>query len=58
MDYGTPRVIRGTTNSTILRNVAILQQRYPTQSIKQDMAISLNVASLTRSMRTQQPRRG
>ena len=58
MDYGTPKMIRGKTNSTILRNVAILQQRYPTQSIKQDMAISLNVAGLTRSQRTQQPRRG
>lgn len=58
MKYGTPRVIRGTTNSTILRNVAILQERYPRQSIRQDMAISLNVAGLTRSQREQQPRRG
>ena len=58
MDYGTPKVIRGKSNTTILRNVAILQQRYPTQSIKQDMAISLNVAGLTRSQRDQQPKRG
>lgn len=58
MDYGTPKVIRGNSNTTILRNVAILQERYPTQSIKQDMAISLNVAGLTRSMRPQQPKRG
>jgi hypothetical protein len=58
MKYGTPRVIRGKSNSTILRNVAILQERYPTQSIRQDMAISLNVAGLTRSQRDQQPKRG
>ena len=58
MKYGTPKMIRGRTNTTILRNVAILQERYPTQSIKQDMAISLNVAGLTRSQREQQPRRG
>ena len=57
MKYGTPKMIRGRTNTTILRNVAILQERYPTQSIKQDMAISLNVAGLTRSQREQQPRR-
>ena len=37
-------MIRGKTNSSILRNVAILQERYPQQSIKQDMAIALNVA--------------
>jgi hypothetical protein len=58
MDYGTPKVIRGKSNSTILRNVAILQERYPRQSIKQDMAISLNVAGLTRSQREQQPKKG
>ena len=58
MDYGTPKMIRGKTNSTILRNVAILQERYPRQSIKQDMAISLNVAGLTRSQREQQPKKG
>jgi hypothetical protein len=56
MDYGTPKVIRGKTNSTILRNVAILSERYPRQSIKQDMAISLNVA--TDAKRGKQPRRG
>lgn len=56
MDYGTPKVIRGKTNSTILRNVAILNERYPRQSIKQDMAIALNVA--TDSQRGKQPRRG
>jgi hypothetical protein len=58
MDYGTPKMIRGKTNSTILRNVAILQERYPRQSIRQDMAISLNVAGLTRSQREQQPKKG
>jgi hypothetical protein len=58
MKYGTPKMIRGKTNSTILRNVAILSERYPRQSIKQDMAISLNVAGLVRSLRPQQPRRG
>ena len=56
MDYGTPKVIRGKTNSTILRNVAILSERYPRQSIKQDMAIALNVA--TDVKRGKQPRRG
>jgi hypothetical protein len=56
MDYGTPKVIRGKTNSTILRNVAILNERYPRQSIKQDMAIALNVA--TDAQRGKQPRRG
>ena len=56
MDYGTPKMIRGQTNSTILRNVAILSQRYPRQSKKQDMAIALNVA--TDVKRGQQPRRG
>ena len=56
MDYGTPKMIRGKTNSTILRNVAILSQRYPRQSIKQDMAIALNVA--TDVNRGKQPRRG
>jgi hypothetical protein len=56
MDYGTPKIIRGQTNSTILRNVAILSQRFPRQSQKQDMAIALNVA--TDVKRGQQPRRG
>lgn len=45
MKYGTPKMVRGSTNSSILRNVAILRERYPRQSLKQDMAISLNVAS-------------
>lgn len=45
MKYGTPRVVRGNTQSSILRNVAILRERYPQQSQAQDMAIALNVAS-------------
>ena len=44
MKYGTPKMIRGKTNSSILRNVAILSERYPQQSKAQDMAIALNVA--------------
>ena len=56
MKYGTPKIIRGKTNSTILRNVAVLRERYPQQSIRQDMAISLNVA--TDAQRGRQPRRG
>lgn len=43
--YGTPRMVRGSTQSSILRNVAILRERYPRQSMAQDMAIALNVAS-------------
>ena len=43
--YGTPRMVRGNTNSSIVRNVAILRERYPRQSMRQDMAIALNVAS-------------
>lgn len=43
--YGTPRMVRGRTQSSILRNVAILRERYPNQSVRQDMAIALNVAS-------------
>lgn len=43
--YGTPPVVRGKTNETILRNVAILRERYPRQSEAQDMAIALNIAS-------------
>ena len=45
MKYGTPRMVRGNTQTSILRNVAILKERYPRQSIQQDMAIALNVAS-------------
>lgn len=45
LKYGTPRMIRGNTQSTILRNVALLKERYPRQSQAQDMAIALNVAS-------------
>lgn len=45
MKYGTPKMVRGNTQSSILRNVAILRERYPNQSIKQDMAIALNVAT-------------
>ena len=43
--YGTPRMVRGSTQTSILRNVAILRERYPRQSMAQDMAIALNVAS-------------
>lgn len=43
--YGTPRMVRGNTQTSILRNVAILRDRYPRQSQAQDMAIALNVAS-------------
>lgn len=43
--YGTPRMVRGSTQTSILRNVAILRERYPRQSMRQDMAIALNVAS-------------
>lgn len=43
--YGTPRMVRGNTQSSILRNVAILRERYPSQSVRQDMAIALNVAT-------------
>lgn len=46
--YGTPRMIRGSSNQSILRNVAVLRERYPRQSEAQDMAIALNVASDTR----------
>lgn len=58
MEYGTPKIIRGKTNSTILRNVAVLRERYPQQSIRQDMAIALNVASDVKQATGQQPRRG
>ena len=44
-NYGTPRMVRGNTQTSILRNVAILRERYPQQSQRQDMAIALNVAS-------------
>lgn len=49
--YGTPPMVRGSTNSSILRNVAILRERYPRQSEAQDMAIALNVASDTAKLR-------
>lgn len=49
--YGTPPVVRGSTNSSILRNVAILRERYPRQSEAQDMAIALNIASDTKQLR-------
>jgi hypothetical protein len=42
--YGTPKMVRGNTNSSIVRNVAILRERFPQQSQRQDMAIALNVA--------------
>ena len=45
MKYGTPRMVRGNTQTSILRNVAILRERYPRQSQAQDMAIALNVAT-------------
>ena len=45
MKYGTPTMVRGYTQISILRNVAILRERFPQQSMAQDMAISLNVAS-------------
>lgn len=54
MEYGTPRVVRGSTQTSILRNVAILRERYPRQSQAQDMAIALNVASDVRQARGQQ----
>jgi hypothetical protein len=57
MKYATPRIIRGRTNSTILRNIAVLRERYPSQSQAQDMAISLNVAQDVSTRRGQQPRR-
>jgi hypothetical protein len=57
MKYGTPRIIRGKTNSTILRNIAVLRERYPQQSQAQDMAIALNVAQDVSTVRGQQPRR-
>lgn len=47
MEYGTPRMIRGSSNQSILRNVAVLRERFPNQSVRQDMAIALNVASDT-----------
>lgn len=49
--YGTPKMVRGNTQTSILRNVAILRERYPNQSVKQDMAIALNVASDTTKLR-------
>lgn len=51
LKYGTPRMIRGNTQSTILRNVALLRERYPRQSQAQDMAIALNVASDVTTLR-------
>jgi hypothetical protein len=57
--YGTPRMVRGNTNSSIVRNVAILRERYPRQSMRQDMAIALNVASdVTRLRGHGRPRSG
>jgi hypothetical protein len=47
MKYGTPRMIRGSSNQSILRNVAVLRERFPRQSVRQDMAIALNVATDT-----------
>ena len=52
--YGTPKMVRGSTNSSILRNVAILRERYPQQSEAQDMAIALNVATDVKQTRGQQ----
>ena len=49
--YGTPPVVRGSTNASILRNVAVLRERYPRQSEAQDMAIALNIASDTQRLR-------
>lgn len=49
--YGTPTMVRGNTNTSILRNVAILRERYPRQSQAQDMAIALNVASKVTTLR-------
>jgi hypothetical protein len=40
-------MIRGSSNQSVLRNVAVLRERYPNQSVRQDMAIALNVASDT-----------
>ena len=56
--YGTPRMVRGNTQSSILRNVAILRERYPRQSMAQDMAIALNVASDTTKLRGHGKARG
>lgn len=53
MKYGTPRVVRGSTNTSILRNVAILRERYPRQSAAQDMAIALNIATDVSRVRAQ-----
>lgn len=59
MKYGTPRMVRGNTQTSILRNVAILRERYPRQSQAQDMAIALNVAQdVTRLRGHGRPRSG
>ena len=56
--YGTPRMVRGNTQTSILRNVAILRERYPRQSMAQDMAIALNVASDVTKLRGHGKARG
>jgi len=53
MKYGTPPVVRGRTQNSILRNVAILRERFPRQTARQDMAIALNIAADVSRVRAQ-----